>query len=46
MTLIPLKLYFKGGKVKLEFATAKGKRLWDKRQDIMKKDIQRQAERT
>tara|TARA_Y100001935_G_scaffold140429_1_gene116049 strand:+ start:28 stop:489 length:462 start_codon:yes stop_codon:yes gene_type:complete len=45
MTLIPLKLYFKGGKVKLEFATAKGKRLWDKRQDIMKKDIQRQSDR-
>ena len=46
MTLIPLRLYFKGGRVKLEFATAKGKRLWDKRQDIMKKDMQRQAERT
>ncbi len=46
MTLIPLKLYFKGGRVKLEFGTAKGKRLWDKRQDIMKKDMQRQAERT
>ena len=46
MTLIPLKLYFKGGRVKLEFATAKGKRLWDKRQDLMKKDMQRQAERT
>ena len=46
MTLIPLKLYFKGGRVKLEFATAKGKRLWDKRQDIMKKDMLRQADRT
>ena len=46
MTLIPLKLYFKGGRVKLEFATAKGKRLWDKRQDLMKKDMKRQSDRT
>ncbi len=45
MTLIPLRLYFKEGKAKLEFAIAKGKKNWDKRQDIMKKDIERQTQR-
>ena len=45
MTMIPLQLYFKNGIVKLEFALAKGKRTWDKRQDIMKKDLERQSQR-
>lgn len=44
-TLIPLKLYFKKGKVKVELAVAKGKRAYDKREAIAKKDLQREAER-
>ena len=44
-TLIPLRLYFKEGKVKLELALAKGKKLYDKRADIAKKDMQRDQER-
>lgn len=44
-TLIPLKMYFKKGKVKVEIAIAKGKRSYDKREAIAKKDMQREAER-
>ena len=44
-TLIPLKMYFKKGKVKVEIAIAKGKRSYDKREAIAKKDLQREAER-
>lgn len=44
-TLIPLRLYFSKGKVKVELAVAKGKRSYDKREAIMKKDMQRDAER-
>lgn len=40
-TLIPLSVYIKDGKVKLELATAKGKKLYDKRDDIAKKDSER-----
>ena len=40
-TLIPLKAYIKNGKVKIELATARGKKLYDKRQDIAKKDAER-----
>lgn len=40
-TLIPLSVYIKDGKVKLELATAKGKKLYDKREDIAKKDSER-----
>ena len=40
-TLIPLQVYLKDGKVKLEIAVAKGKKLYDKRQDIAKKDADR-----
>lgn len=45
LTLIPLRLYFKNGKVKLEIALAKGKKVYDKRRDIAKKDFQREQER-
>jgi SsrA-binding protein len=45
MTMIPLSIYLKDGRVKLEFSLAKGKKLWDKRHDIAKKDSLRQAER-
>ena len=44
-TLVPLKVYFKGSLVKLEIGLAKGKKLYDKRQDIMKKDQRREAEK-
>lgn len=45
LTLIPLRLYFKNGKVKVELALAKGKKIYDKRRDIAKKDFQREQER-
>ena len=44
-TLVPLKVYFKGSLVKVEIGIAKGKKLYDKRQDIAKKDQKREAER-
>lgn len=44
-TLIPLRAYFKGSLVKLEIGLARGKKLYDKRQDIAKKDQKREAER-
>ena len=43
--LIPLRMYFKNGKVKVEMAVAKGKRLHDKREDIRRKDFAREVER-
>lgn len=45
LTLIPLRLYFSKGKVKVEIAIAKGKKLYDKRQDIAKRDMKRDIER-
>ena len=45
VTMVPLSMYFKNGKVKLEFGLAKGKKNWDKRQSIMKKDLERQTQR-
>jgi SsrA-binding protein len=44
-TLIPLKMYFNRGKVKVELAIVKGKKSYDKREAIAKKDMQRDAER-
>lgn len=44
-TLVPLNVYFKGSLVKVEIGLAKGKKLYDKRQDIAKKDQRREAER-
>ena len=44
-TLIPLSMYFNKGKIKVELAIAKGKRAYDKREAIMKKDLMRDAER-
>lgn len=43
--LIPLSLYLKNGRVKMEMAVAKGKKLHDKRQDIAKKDAERRIQR-
>ncbi len=45
LTLIPLRLYFKNGKVKAEIALAKGKKAYDKRESIARKDFQREQER-
>ena len=44
-TLVPLQVYFKGSLIKVEIALAKGKKLYDKRDDIAKKDQKRAAER-
>lgn len=44
-TLVPLQVYFREGKVKVEIGLARGKKLYDKRQDIAKKDQRREAER-
>lgn len=44
-TLVPLQVYFKDGKAKIEVGLAKGKKLYDKRQDIAKKDQRRENER-
>lgn len=45
LTLVPLKVYFKNSLVKVEVGLARGKKLYDKRQDIAKKDQRREAER-
>ena len=45
-TLVPLKVYLKGSLIKVEIGLAKGKKLYDKRQDIAKKDQRREAERS
>jgi SsrA-binding protein len=44
-TLIPLSLYLKGGRVKIEFGLAQGKKMWDKRKTKMDKDVKRQVDR-
>lgn len=44
-TLVPLRVYFKGSLAKLEIGLARGKKLYDKRQDIAKKDQKREVER-
>ena len=45
LTLVPLRVYFKTSLVKVEMGLARGKKLYDKRQDIAKKDQKREAER-
>ncbi|MBE5867789.1 MAG: SsrA-binding protein SmpB [Lachnospiraceae bacterium] len=44
-TLVPLQVYFKEGKAKVEIGLAKGKKLYDKRESIAKKDQRREAEK-
>lgn len=44
-TLVPIQVYFKEGKVKVEIGLARGKKLYDKREDIARKDQRREAER-
>ena len=45
LTLVPLKVYFKGSLVKVEIGLARGKKLYDKREDMAKKDLRRETER-
>lgn len=45
LSLVPLSMYFKDGKVKVELALAKGKKSYDKRQDLAKRDAQREIAR-
>ena len=45
VTLVPLQVYFKDGKAKIEMGLCRGKKLYDKRQDIAKKDQKREAEK-
>ena len=45
-TLVPLQVYFKNGKVKIEVGLAKGKKLYDKREDLKRKDQKRDIERS
>ncbi|BBY54607.1 SsrA-binding protein SmpB [Mycobacterium koreense] len=45
LTLVPLSLYFTGGKVKVELALARGKQAHDKRQDLARRDAQREITR-
>jgi SsrA-binding protein len=45
LTLIPLRVYLNRGLAKVEIALAKGKRLYDKREDIKKRDLKRQVDR-
>ena len=44
-TLVPLQVYFKDGKAKIEIGLCRGKKLYDKRQDIAKRDQRREAEK-
>ena len=44
-TLVPLQVYFKEGKVKVEIGLARGKKLYDKREDMAKKDAKREIEK-
>jgi len=46
LTLIPLMIYTKDGKIKIEFAIAKGKKKFDKRELIRKREVKREIERT
>jgi SsrA-binding protein len=45
LTLVPLRMYFSDGKVKVELALAKGKKSYDKRNDLAKRDAQREISR-
>jgi len=45
LTLVPLRLYLKGNRIKLEFGLGRGKKLWDKRHAIAERDARREAER-
>ena len=46
LTLVPWRMYFKNGRVKIELALVKGKKLWDRRRDIQARDVQREIARS
>ncbi|TMB90209.1 MAG: SsrA-binding protein SmpB [Chloroflexi bacterium] len=45
LTIVPLRLYLARNRVKVEIGLARGKKLWDKRQDVAKRDAEREMER-
>ncbi|HEY9180578.1 MAG TPA: SsrA-binding protein SmpB [Candidatus Baltobacteraceae bacterium] len=45
LTIVPLRLYFTRGKAKIEIGLAKGKKLWDKREAVTKRDVEREIAR-
>lgn len=45
LTIVPLQVYLKNGKVKVELAVARGKKLYDKRRDVAERDAKREIER-
>jgi len=45
LTLVPLRLYFTRGKAKLELGLARGKKLWDKRDAVARRDVEREIAR-
>lgn len=45
LTIVPLRMYLRNNRIKLEIGLARGKRLWDKRQDVARRDAQREMER-
>ncbi len=46
LTLVPWRLYFKNGRVKIELALVRGKKLWDRRRDIQARDVAREISRS
>jgi SsrA-binding protein len=46
LTLIPLQVYFKGSRVKVEVGLCRGKKLYDKREDAARRDAKREIDRT
>ncbi len=45
LTIVPLRLYFTRGKVKVEIGLARGKKLWDKRETVQRRDVEREIAR-
>ncbi len=45
LTIVPLRMYFTRGKVKVQLGLARGKKMWDKREDIAKRDVERELQR-
>jgi len=46
VTIVPLRVYLKDGRAKVEIATAKGKKLYDKRETIARRDVERELQRS
>ncbi len=45
LTIVPLRMYFTRGKVKVQLGLARGKKTWDKREDVAKRDVEREIAR-